>query len=104
MNKKRVAKSRLVRFFYVFIFLLGVLATNSAFCGEAVNVILKNASSGTVEVELIDQYGGNFKASLDAGMSQNHTLKVNSEIKVGGKSVHVVVSGDEGKEVVVAGP
>ena len=65
---------------------------------------LISGSSSTVQVELIDQYGGNFSASIDGGMSQNHTLKVNSEIKVGGNTVHVVASGDEGKEIVVAGP
>ena len=98
MNRK-FAKSRLV---CVFILLFGLLAANSAFCGDAVNVILKNNSSAVVEVELVDQYGGNFTASIDAGMSQNHTLKANSEVKIGGNSVHVVVTGDEGKEVVVA--
>jgi hypothetical protein len=36
-------------------------------------------------------------------MSQNHTLKTNSEVKVGGNAVHVVAPGDEGKEIVVAG-
>ncbi len=83
--------------------LLSVLLTSPAFCVEAVNVMLKNNSSATVEAELIDQYGGNFKASVDAGMSQNHTLKVNSEVKVNNTSVHVVVPEDEGKEVIIAG-
>jgi hypothetical protein len=104
MNKKCFAMRRLSRFFCVFIFVFSMLAASSAFCGEAVNVILKNASSATVELELIDQYGGNFTASVDAGMSQNQTLKANSEIKIGGKAVHVVTAEDEGKEVVVAGP
>ena len=80
-----------------------MLVAGPALSGDAVNVILKNASSAAVEVELIDQYGGNFTANIDAGMSQNHALKANSEIKVGGKKVHVVVPGDEGKEIVVAG-
>jgi len=31
-------------------------------------------------------------------------MKVNSEVKVNGNTVHVVTSGDEGREVVVAGP
>jgi len=79
------------------------LAASPAFCGDAVNVILKNASSATVDVELIDQYGGNFTATIDAGMSQNHSLKVNSAVKVGGNTVHTVTPKDEGKEVVVAG-
>ncbi len=83
--------------------LLSVLLSSPAFCVEAVNVMLKNNSSATVEAELIDQYGGNFKASVDGGMSQNHTLKINSEIKVNNTSVHVVVPEDEGKEVVIAG-
>lgn len=71
--------------------------------GDAVNLILKNNSSASVEVELIDQYGGNFKATVDAGASQNQALKVQSEIVVAGSSVHVVVPEDEGMEVVIAG-
>ena len=102
MNKKGIGRKRLVCFCCV-LMLFGLLAS-SAICAEAVNVMLKNGSSSTVQVELIDQYGGNFSASIDGGMSQNHTLKVNSEIKVGGNTVHVVASGDEGKEIVVAGP
>ena len=80
-----------------------MLLASPAFCVEAVNVILKNNSSAAVEAELIDQYGGNFKASVDAGMSQNHNLKVNSEIKVNNSSVHLVVPEDEEKEVIIAG-
>lgn len=69
---------------------------------EAVNVILKNESSSTVVVELIDQYGGNFTASIDGGMSQNHTVKNGSQVKINGAVVHVIKSGDEGQIVVVA--
>ena len=71
--------------------------------GKAVNVILKNNSSSGVDVELVDQYGGNFTAAIDGGMSQNHTLKAGSEVKVNGAAVHVVAKRDEGREVVVAG-
>lgn len=69
---------------------------------EAVNLILKNDSSSSVEVELIDQYGGNFTVSIDGGTSQNQALKVNSEIKVSGNAVHLVVPEDEGMEVLIA--
>lgn len=84
MRQKHAVKNRSLLCSCVFILLFGLLAATSAFCADAVNVILKNNSSGSVEVELIDQYGGNFTATIDAGMSTNSTLKVNSEIKVGG--------------------
>jgi hypothetical protein len=103
MNKKPVLTCRVFCFFLVFILLFGVFAAVPAFGQNAVNVILKNASSSSVEVELIDQYGGNFKAEIGSGMTQNHTLKVGSPIKVGGNTVHVVSAGDEGKTVTVAG-
>ncbi|MFZ5799261.1 MAG: hypothetical protein ACYCYR_02035 [Desulfobulbaceae bacterium] len=102
MNTEPAPPNRRVRFFCICILLFGLLAANSAFCADAVNVLLKNNSSGGIEVELLDQYGGNFTASIDAGMSTNQTLKVNSEIKVGGAAVHVVTTEDEGKEIVVA--
>lgn len=70
---------------------------------EKVNLILKNESSSAVEVALIDQYGGNFTATIDAGTSQNQTLKAKSEIKIADKVVHVAMPGDEGKEIVIAG-
>lgn len=92
-----------IAFCCVFALLLGILIAGSGVCGDGVSVILKNKSSASVTVELIDQYGGNFTATIDAGMSQSHTLKANSEIKVGGNTVHVVAPGDEGKEIVVAG-
>ena len=69
-----------------------------------VNVILKNDSGAGVEAELIDQYGGNFTATVEAGMSQNQNLLAGSEIKVGGVAVHTVTSADEGQEIVIAGP
>jgi len=69
----------------------------------AVSLILKNNSSSPVEVALIDQYGGNFTATIDAGMGQNQTLKVKSPIKIGDAVVYVVVPEDEGKEVIIAG-
>ncbi|MCW5203986.1 hypothetical protein VU13_04615 [Desulfobulbus sp. US5] len=71
--------------------------------GDAVNVILKNNSSATIEVELIDQYGGNFTATIEAGTSQNQTLKVDSEMKVKDGTTRSVTAADEGKEVSIAG-
>ena len=71
--------------------------------GDAVNVILKNNSSSAIEVELVDQYGGNFTAIIEPGTSQNQTLKMDSEIKVKDGSTRSVTSDDEGKEVTLAG-
>ncbi len=68
----------------------------------AVNLILKNNSGNAVKVELIDQYGGNFSATIESGMAQNHALLENSELIVEGTSVHVVVPEDENMEIVVA--
>ena len=70
--------------------------------GDAVNLMLKNNSGSSVDVGLVDQYGGNFTASIDAGTSQNQTLKAQSEIKIGETVVHVVAPADEGAEIVVA--
>ena len=102
MNKAPALLNRKFCLSFTFTLLLCLLAVSPAFCADAVNVILKNNSSGGVEVELLDQYGGNFTASIESGMSTNQTLKVNSEIKVGGSAVHVVTTEDEGKEIVVA--
>ncbi|HBI14835.1 MAG TPA: hypothetical protein DDY20_04885 [Desulfobulbaceae bacterium] len=102
MNKEPAAINRLVRFSCFFLLLFVFLTAGAAFCADAVNVILQNNSSGSVEVELLDQYGGNFTASIDPGMSTNSTVKANSEIKVGGAVVHVVTAVDEGKEIIVA--
>lgn len=85
---------------WVFAALPGAQAGESA----AVNVLLKNNADSTVDVELIDQYGGNFTASITGGMSQNQSLRAGSEIKVGGATVHVVAVGDEGSEIVIAEP
>ncbi|MGD9781117.1 MAG: hypothetical protein AB7V14_03085 [Kiritimatiellia bacterium] len=68
----------------------------------AVHLMLKNNSGASVDVGLVDQYGGNFTASIDAGTSQNQTLQAQSEIKIGETVVHVVVPADEGAEIVVA--
>ncbi len=92
-----------IAFFCVLALLLGIFVASSGVCGDAVSVILKNNASASVTVELIDQYGGNFTATIDAGMSQSHTLKANSAIKVDGNTVHVVVPEDAGKEIGVAG-
>ena len=88
------------------LFALAVLPGAPAWAQDeaGVNVILRNDSDGGVEAELIDQYGGNFTATIDAGMSQNQTLQAGSEIKVGGVAVHAVTAADEGREIVIAGP
>jgi len=70
----------------------------------AVNLMLKNDSGSSVDVDLVDQYGGNFTATVDGNTSQNQTLKSGSEIKIGGSTVHVVASSDEGTEIVIAAP
>ncbi|WP_339134000.1 MAG: hypothetical protein WGN25_14235 [Candidatus Electrothrix sp. GW3-4] len=69
----------------------------------AVNVILKNNSSAAIEVELIDQYGGNFTTTIEPGTSQNQVLKADSEMKVKDGSTRKVTAEDEGKEVTLAG-
>ena len=57
-----------------------------------------------MEVALIDPYGGNFTATIDAGTSQNQTLKAQSEVKIGETTVHVVSPSDEGLEIAIASP
>ena len=78
-------------------------ASSSWASGDAVNVILKNNSSAAIEVELIDQYGGNFTATIEAGTSQNQALKPDSEMKVKDGATRKVTADDEGKEVTLAG-
>jgi opacity protein-like surface antigen len=87
----------------LFLFVLALGSAGYAQVTETVNLILKNASSASVEVALIDQYGGNFTVTVDAGTSQNQTLKVKSEIKIAGNVVHVAMPKDEGKEIIIAG-
>ncbi|MCI5211248.1 MAG: hypothetical protein D3910_21240 [Candidatus Electrothrix sp. ATG2] len=79
------------------------IGATMSLAGDAVNVILKNNSSAAIEVELIDQYGGNFTTTIEPGTSQNQTLKVDSEIKVKDGTTRSVTSDDEGKEVTLAG-
>jgi len=69
---------------------------------DAVHLMLKNDSGASVDVGLVDPYGGNFTASIDAGTSQNQTLQAQSETKIGETVVHVVAPADEGAEIVVA--
>lgn len=69
-----------------------------------VNVILKNDSGSSVDVALVDQYGGNFTATVEGSTSQNQTLQAQSEIKIAETTVHVVSPADEGQEIVIAGP
>ena len=68
----------------------------------AVSLILKNNSAAAVDVGLVDQYGGNFTATVEGGMGQNQTLQAGSEIQVGGAAIHTVSTSDEGAEIVVA--
>ena len=67
-----------------------------------VNLILKNDSGSSVDVALVDQYGGNFTATVEGGMGQNQTLQAGSAIQVGGAAIHTVTTSDEGAEIVVA--
>jgi hypothetical protein len=79
------------------------LGATMGLAADAVNVILKNNSSAAIEVELIDQYGGNFTATIEPGTSQNQTLKADSEMKVKDGSTRKVTAEDEVKEVTLAG-
>ena len=101
MEKKNAGFKMLIGGLVLFVLMLGSAAY--AQVTETVNLILKNDSSSGVEVALIDQYGGNFTVTVDAGTSQNQTLKVKSEIKVAGNVVHVAMPEDEGKEIIIAG-
>ena len=83
---------------------LAALPCAQAQDAAAVNLILKNVSEATLDVELVDQYGGNFTATIDSGMSQNQTLQAGSEVKVGDAAVHVVSTADEGLEIEIAAP
>ena len=71
---------------------------------KAVNVILKNDSDSSVDVACIDQYGGNFTATVEGSTSQNQTLMAQSEIKIGENVIHVVTPADEGQELLIAAP
>ena len=82
----------------------GVQAQAQGDEAAAVNLILKNDSDASVDVALVDQYGGNFTATIDGGTSQNQTLQPQSEIKIGESVVHVVSPDDEGQEIVIAAP
>ncbi len=101
MKKKNAGFKMLVGGVSLFALLFG--SAVHAQVKEAVNVILKNDSSSGVEAALIDQYGGNFTVTVEAGTSQNQTLKVKSEIKVAGNVIHVAMPEDEGKEIIIAG-
>lgn len=76
-------------------------AVYSAGKDASVSLILKNESSGEVQVEMIDRYGGNVTVTIESGTSQNHTVKLNSALKVDGNTVHKATTKDEGTEVVV---
>jgi hypothetical protein len=80
---------------------VGSTAVVSAGNEKPVNIMLKNDSSGAVQVEMIDQYGGNVTVTVEPGTSQNHAVKLNSAVKAGGKTVLKATAKDEGKEVVV---
>lgn len=98
-------RNAVLRMLFCCLFIIAVTVGISARgeASDAVNVILKNGSSSTIEVELIDQYGGNFTISLDSETSQNHALKVNSEIKVKGGATRKVSEDDEGEEIELVG-
>ena len=100
-GKRSCGKKMILALIVLFTMCIGSFGYSSEDEG-AVNLILKNNSSSTVEVELIDQYGGNFTASIDAGTSQNQAVKANSEIKVGGNTIHVATPSDEGAEIVIS--
>lgn len=97
-----IESTRQGRLFRIITLGFALLTASAAFCADAVNLILKNNSSGNVDVELIDQYGGNFSASINAGMGSSQTLKAGSKVKINGNTVHVVTAGDEGKEIDIA--
>ena len=71
---------------------------------KVANVMLKNDSDARVDVACVDQYGGNFTATVDGSTSQNQTLMVQSEIKIGETVIHVVSPADEGQEILIAAP
>jgi hypothetical protein len=85
--------------------LLGLLlsATPAFAAGNErpVNLLLRNDSSGSVEVEMVDQYGGNVTVTVESGTSQNHTVKLNSAVKVEGNTILRATAKDDGREVVV---
>ena len=100
MHKKNAVRKALCLFLVCCTMFIGVAI---GWAGDAVNVILKNNSSAAIEVELVDQYGGNFTATIEPGTSQNQTLKVDSEMKVKDGATRSVTAEDEGKEVTLAG-
>jgi hypothetical protein len=79
------------------------LGATMGWAADAVNVILKNNSSAAIEVELIDQYGGNFTATIEPGTSQNQALKADTDMKVKDGKTRKVTAEDEGKELMLAG-
>ncbi|MFH0783064.1 MAG: hypothetical protein V2B20_14100 [Pseudomonadota bacterium] len=101
MNKRCAGMKKLCCIFVCLGLLLGAGAAIAGSDDKPVNLILKNDSSNSLQVELIDQYGGNFTITLEPGTSQNQALKMNSKVIVGGKSVHVATAKDDGKEVVI---
>ncbi|MBD3329987.1 hypothetical protein GF354_00480 [Candidatus Peregrinibacteria bacterium] len=68
----------------------------------AISLILKNQSSTDIELDLTDQYGGNFNAQIPASTSQNHTLMEGSKIKSHEQALHTVNAEDTNKEIVIA--
>ena len=100
MNKKNAVRKAIC-----LLLVCGTMFMGAAmgWAADAVNVILKNNSSAAIEVELIDQYGGNFTATIEPGTSQNQTLKADTEMKVKDGNTRKVTAEDEGKEVTLAG-
>ena len=100
MNKKNAVRKAICLLLVCGTIFMGAAMSWAA---DAVNVILKNNSSAAIEVELVDQYGGNFTATIEPGTSQNQTLKADTEMKVKDGNTRKVTAEDEGKEVTLAG-
>lgn len=100
MHKKNAVRKAICLFLLCSTMFIGA---TMGWAADAVNVILKNNSSAAIEVELIDQYGGNFTATIEPGTSQNQALKADSDMKVKDGKTRKVTAEDEGKEVTLAG-
>ena len=103
-RNKMIVAGMLACLAWMFAALPGVQVQAQGDEAAPVNLILKNDSGSSVDVALMDQYGGNFTATIDGGTSQNQTLKPQSEIKIGESTIHVVSPNDEGQEIVIASP
>jgi cytochrome c biogenesis protein ResB len=103
MKKQSVMLQGIVTVLLCLGLLVGAGTVFAASKDKPVNIMLKNNSSSSVQVEMLDMYGGNVTVTVQPGTSQNHAVKLNSAVKVGGKTVLQATAKDEGKEVVVGG-